>query len=387
MVRDRGYHPPMHRWIDSLFAALGVARQSTLLESLERVEARLGGLEGAAERRDRELADLRESLEKLESRVALVDRRATLRGRMPEPEADLDALEGSLNHLAHRLGRVEDRQDGTRPEPRRLTFLTSISPVDLDRQERAVRGWLRYGDVVSFNGSEEGARIRAALHDREESPLAEVVFSAVSETADEEVGKPCVYVDSMLEFIDANPEAGRAFAIVNSDVVLELDGLVENGTPVDTLLDLLEVGPIFGSRVDVREDLEPAESELTLADGTYFWGFDYFLLTAVQVAPLTRHRFVFGQPWWDYYLPFELLHRHGVLFYLENRIALHVQHSFRWNKANFELMEERFGAYLSSVGRAPEADRGAKSFCREIRRRATRMRLPRPTEIDRDSGR
>ncbi len=371
-----------------MLVVLHAAPRSGILAALDRIDGQLRAIEEAAGRRDNELAAIRHDLDRLERRVALLDRRAPDRGHTAGDEAHLDALAGSVSHLAVRLDLVEARRNGARDggrsgsdrrAPRRLTFLTSITPADLDRQERAVRSWLEYGDVVSLNGAKERKAIRAAVEGRRRSPLAEVMYGKVAKTAAKEVGKPCVYVDDMLDFVEEHGADDRAFLIVNSDVVVDLDGLVDERRLSAVLGDLLEVGPVFGSRVEVGgDDLAPVETDLTLADGTYVWGFDYFFLTGEQVAPLSRHRFVFGQPWWDYFLPHELLLRHGRLFHLENRVALHVHHPVRWNHANFERMERRFAKYLAATGQAMRGTPDPQDTCREIRGRATRMWLPAP---------
>lgn len=372
------------------------ATRRALAESLRRAEEQLRRLEEESAERERELAELRTIVERLGSDDDVVARYRAERGSRADLAAELDALDGAVNHLAHRLDRSDARGaslghiggNGANgnghddPAARRLTFVTSVSPVDLDRQERAIRSWLPYGDVVSINGREEASGIATRLRRRSGSPLLDVEFAIVDETAVREVGKPCVYLDGILDHIGAVGAHDRAFVIANSDIHVRFDGLVADETSTGPLLELLESGPIFGSRVEVdADDLEPlADASTTAAgwtraDGTYVWGFDYFVVTADHVAPVERSRFVFGQPWWDFYLPTELLRHHPRLFHLENHIALHVYHPARWNNANFDLFAQRYADHRRG-GRQGARRLDAADVCREIRRHATRMRLP-----------
>ena len=66
----------MRRLLRGLLAALGLVRASTFAETVRQLDARLRGLEEDASRCELELTAQREALRELESRVALVDRRA-----------------------------------------------------------------------------------------------------------------------------------------------------------------------------------------------------------------------------------------------------------------------------------------------------------------------
>lgn len=376
----------MRRLRRRLFAALDVARRSSFEATAAEADARLHRLDEADSLHTRDLDALRDAVARLEQRLDRLDRRAPTSDETADHGVDVYGLDGSLRHVLHRverLERVESSDD--RPASRRLTFVTSVSPVDLDRQERAIASWLRYGDVVSLNGTEERAAIRSSLRSRPRSPLEDMDFVEVAETAVAEVGRPFVYIDSFLDYIDDHASDDRAFVIINSDIVVQFDDLVEDGRLGEQLVDLLDIGPIFGSRVEVHEEgLEPVDSERFLTDGTYYWGFDYFIVTGQQVAELGRHRFIFGQPWWDYYLPHHLLST-GALIYLENPVALHVEHPARWNTASFERLARRFEAYCVAIGHEHDADLDAQEICHEIRRTSTRVRLPRPSTARRSA--
>ncbi len=343
--------------------------------------ARLGELERRLDNRERLDAaapDIARRLDRLDRRTPV-----QLPGEDEVDTADTDAggvldvpgLRGELNHLLRRIERLE--RDAVEGAPsRRPTFVTSISPMDLPRQERAIRSWLEYGDVVSLNGEAETASISALLGSRPDSPLHEITFETVERTAVDEVGRPFVYLDSFFDHIERAGGDDRAFVIINSDIIVRLDGIVEDGVLTEPVLDLLATGPVFGSRIEVDADrLEPIASDRFLADGTYFWGFDYFVLTAEQIAGLGRHGFIFGQPWWDYYLPHHLVSR-GRLTYLDNPVALHVEHATRWNTAAFDRLSARFADYCVGNGHADDAELDAPDVCRAVRRRATIVRLP-----------
>ncbi len=366
-----------------LFAALDVARGSSLEATAAHADARLHRLDEADSLRTSDVDALRDAIARLEQRLDRLDRRAPTSDDSADHGVDVYGLDGSLRHVLHRVERLESGED--RPASRRLTFLTSVSPVDLDRQERAIASWLRHGDVVSLNGAEERAGIRSSLRARATSPLNDVDFVEVEETAVAEVGRPFVYIDSFLDYIDDHAGDDRAFVIINSDIVVRFDDLIDDGQLGEQLVDLLDIGPIFGSRVEVHEEgLEPVDSERFLTDGTYYWGFDFFIVTGEHVAELGRHRFIFGQPWWDYYLPHHLLSQ-GAVVYLENPVALHVEHAARWNTASFERLARRFEAYCVAIGHERHDDLDAQEICHEIRRGSTRVRLPRPSTARRST--
>ena len=181
-----------------------------------------------------------------------------------------------------------------------LAVFTSI-PASVERRDRlgrniglvytqrCIRSWLDAGHrVVSVNTAEECA----TLTDR----FAGVEFHRVERSAVAIVGRPLVYIADLIAACAAAPE--EVVGIVNADLYLDapkrLDGIlsrIDNSTLV------------YAQRLDVDDVDDPSEAE------PYFWGMDCFLFSPSMARDVADEGLVFGECWWDYWLPIVLAKR------------------------------------------------------------------------------
>jgi hypothetical protein len=143
-----------------------------------------------------------------------------------------------------------------------------------------------------------------------------------------ETGKPLVHFHDLLQA--AVEAAGDGpVALANADVLLE-------GRELTPLVVALRPGQAYFSR---RIDVPAPDSR---EGQPYAYGIDFFAMHARDLAALRDGGFVFGAPWWDYYLPAALLAARVVLRPLAGRHVFHLAHGERWNAEQWRLFGGRF---------------------------------------------
>ena len=247
-------------------------------------------------------------------------------------------LLGSLNFLSEKLisqGQLKNLNENSDPNEKiDICFLTSFIPFHIDRQAYALKSWHPYGTVYSLNHKEELKLIKNRKLIENRDDLDFLLFYELEESAYEQVGKHCIYVNSFFDFIERDNNQDRVYIIANSDIIFNFEKIIRQKTLwINSDLSLLlNNGPIFGPRINVLDyELTPELGNSTTLNGMYKYGFDYFILKREHVLPLSRTKFVFGQPWWDYYLPLELMRHWPKTYYLQNEIAFHHNHPIQWD--------------------------------------------------------
>lgn len=212
-----------------------------------------------------------------------------------------------------------------------LAIATSVAPSRLDEQRSCISTWQHVTDtIISVNSKAEAAALRP------EFPA--VTFREATRDGTAATGKPYVYVN---DIIDALLETQKPYlAILNSDVIVTDDEAVHSEIKANVAGAL-----IFGQRVDVTGAAERSGR-------FYFGGFDFFIFDRRIAGLISRTDFLMGVPWWDYWLPFELLARHSTVKQLISPFCFHVKHQQRWDEGSYK----RFGQLFAAIAQRLDAN-------------------------------
>ncbi|HUA53743.1 MAG TPA: hypothetical protein VMB81_16340 [Candidatus Sulfotelmatobacter sp.] len=155
--------------------------------------------------------------------------------------------------------------------------------------ERCVRSWLEGGHrVISVNTPAEIDQIA--------SRFADVEFRAVERSAVAAVGRPLVYMSDLLN--ECAVAEADVVGIVNADLFLHAP------KSFDRLLARMDGRTlVYAERLDVDDVDDPSEAE------PYSAGMDCFLFSPSMVKEIGDENFIFGECWWDYWLPIVLAKR------------------------------------------------------------------------------
>jgi hypothetical protein len=200
---------------------------------------------------------------------------------------------------------------------RRIALFTSI-PARIERFDasgaevgaaylrRCVESWLAAGcRLVSINGPDEIAEIAPKF--------AGVEFHPVERTAAAAYGRPLVYLADVLSAAAAAPES--LIGVINADLFLAAADALDAAVAAADGKAL-----IYGQRLDVDDLDHPREQQ------RYFWGLDYFFCAPTLLDGLADEGFVFGETWWDYWLPVVLAKRGCRLRMVPEPLVVHLRH-------------------------------------------------------------
>ena len=212
----------------------------------------------------------------------------------------------------------------------KASVVTSLMPRRLSVQQKAIRSWQAYGwEVLSANTAEEIVVL--------ERHFPGVQFAPVQRNAHEELGKPLIYFDDLLEVL-ARRE-GEIFGILNSDIILLSD------PKLPTLSHFAEVARrslAFGNRVN-------SDDEDVLEGDFYLGGYDWFFFGSDFLRTSRGSGLVFGAPWWDFWMPVSAILHHQELVNVRRRFAFHPNHPLGWNEEAFTKLGRRFVASLKEA--------------------------------------
>jgi hypothetical protein len=231
-------------------------------------------------------------------------------------------------------------QPGTAGGTRDIALFTSI-PARIERFDphgaeigaaylrRCIGSWLAAGHrLVSINGAAEIARLAP------EWPAVE--FRAAERTAAARYGRPLIYLSDMLREAAAAPTA--TVGIINADLFLR------SAPALDAALAAADANAlIYGQRLDV-DDLDQPR-----APQPYFWGIDYFFCAPALLGGLVDEGFVFGETWWDYWLPLVVVKRGGRLRMTAEPLVAHLRHGDGPLGHHAEFYLERFQSFARSL--------------------------------------
>jgi tetratricopeptide (TPR) repeat protein len=192
-----------------------------------------------------------------------------------------------------------------------IVIATSIAPVGIAKQKAAIDTWLEAGfHVVSLNIQDEIDKLKPIFK--------EVNFYQVNRDGRKKFGKPFVYVNDVLNFLQ---EYGSAICgIVNSDIQLRIE---DNFIPF--ILEQARDSFVFASRMDI-------DSEEDEMGEVYAYGFDmyFFDRTIIRQFPECDD-FCLGVPWWDYWVIAIALQHKLNPKYIQNTMAFHIKHDMNYS--------------------------------------------------------
>lgn len=199
-----------------------------------------------------------------------------------------------------------------------------------------IASWQRAGyHVVSVNAAAEAAAVRAAYPGIE---VTEVTRDGAART-----GRPLVHLPDLLALMASCGQ--RSAALANADVMFSAQA-------VQHLRGWQPDGFGFSGRIDV--------DDFACANPRLHGGVDFVIANTRCLRDLDVPDFLFGTPWWDYWLPLALTGRgvpgvklaaHGL------PVILHLAHAERWNHgdfiANFALFQRALAGQALGVAAAP----------------------------------
>ncbi len=186
---------------------------------------------------------------------------------------------------------------------------TSIPPGVPTLYRSCVDSWLRQGfRILSLNAEDELTGLGRAY--------PEVEFIRARRDAREELGRPCVYVDDMLEILAQRSEP--LCGLVNADIFLAPEP--DLGAWLRTCA---ASRMVFGSRADVASHAAPVGR-------IYNVGFDFFLFPTAWAGDVHTQDVALGTPWWDYLLPACALGQQRRVARVASPVVRHVRHPLNW---------------------------------------------------------
>ncbi|MEA5499267.1 hypothetical protein [Limnoraphis robusta] len=209
-----------------------------------------------------------------------------------------------------------------------IVIATSIAPVGIEKQRAAIQSWLDLGFlVVSVNIQEEIDQLQPYFDD--------ISFHMVKRDAREKYGKPFVYVNDILLYLEEH--GSKIVGIVNSDIHLKAGKDFISYVRQETTNSVL-----FASRLDI----DTVESE---AGEMYGYGFDMFFFDRklLKYFPLCDD-FCLGIPWWDYWIPCIAIQNDLNPKYLQNTVAYHVKHKINYSIETWRKVGLTFTSFYRS---------------------------------------
>ena len=191
-----------------------------------------------------------------------------------------------------------------------ISALTSLSPVNHDRQHAAVRSWLAAElKVFSFNHPSEIAVLRG------QAAYKHVTFIPVEETSHALFGKHYVPIHAMCRWAES---IDAPVLIINADIELHM-----SGAHLRAVSQTCEAGLCFFVRQNYDVHHRASQSEA--------WGLDAFLFHGRQAHIVPDSFLCMGQPWWDYWLPLTFAKQGRPLWAVEFPVMFHRNHPANWS--------------------------------------------------------
>jgi hypothetical protein len=199
--------------------------------------------------------------------------------------------------------------------------------VGKDYLAECVQSWRRADfDVVSLNNAEEIEAVSRLGLDVELRPISG--------------SRPTI-----AEFLGTiRASESPVAAIINADVFM-----ANHPDLLNAAADRGAGGMIMLERINIEPNrLRPTGQSCN--------GFDAFIF---HTEPLARigldFEFLFGQPWWDYWLPLAYAAAGGKLMKIEEPILFHLDHPQKWNQGQWIANGQKTVRYfLRSSGELPE---------------------------------
>ncbi|XHY19151.1 hypothetical protein SuNHUV7_39670 (plasmid) [Pseudoseohaeicola sp. NH-UV-7] len=241
----------------------------------------------------------------------------------------------------------------------RVPLITSLPPsfcrvdgtgVDVGAHwlETCVRSWVKHGfQPVTVNSEKE------VLPEFELLP--EFTQLKVDKDGFDQFGKRYVALGDMIECVLQNYDG--PIAITNSDIALDLTEAARSQ------IDSLNPGSCI---VCNRIDIETPDFDQGVR---YSAGFDFFVFHTSDLKKLSANGMYFGTPWWDYFLPVNLLNQGIRRLPSEGIVAYHLTHADRWKRRLWRKLGLQFASDMRALGTA-----GDRAFLSDLDKALKRKR-------------
>jgi hypothetical protein len=211
------------------------------------------------------------------------------------------------------------------PNAKRLIQGSEVGPAYITE---CIGSWKRAGfEVVSLNSASEISELVKLNYD--------VQYQQISSD------RP-----SIIDFLTTIASSARPVAgIVNSDVFM---------TRHPGWLGLVETCPGNGMILAERINIDPATLSPT---GRTCNGFDAFVFATEPLSRIDQNcDLLFGQPWWDYWLPLAYIAAGGKLVTGNASVLFHLDHAQNWNQAQWLTNAKKTITYFQQPTKQLPAD-------------------------------
>lgn len=229
--------------------------------------------------------------------------------------------------------------------PESVLLVTSLTPRNIENQQRAVESWLRLGfSVVSLNARADidvlGPRFRG------------VEFVEIQQGAQAACDESPVALDHVVDFLGSRemPVCG----LIKPEIHLRA-----TSATLRFLMEETKGALVYASHADV-EALDDTTGEIRKS------GFDIFLFDRELLKRIPSTEFRLGRSWWDLWLPFYLMRSSQgcplkfVSFPFASRLAIAENGAEDAGYEKYGMLLAKFmdqGAYDALLAQSPETRR------------------------------
>jgi len=194
-----------------------------------------------------------------------------------------------------------------------MIIITSIAPVHLNDQKKAVDSWNNLGfKVYSLNNKKEIEVLKGEYKN--------VNFVETSRTMEKHFDKPVVQISAMLDF--AKTLDHEYFLFVNSDIELTDDYNIFEGVKKE-----MQSKVIIANRQDYGNDKNK--------HAIYHAGIDMFFIHKKFLNIYPQSMYACGQCFWDYWIPFTAMKSGIDIALLQNVVGFHHKHELQYSHDNW----------------------------------------------------
>lgn len=193
-----------------------------------------------------------------------------------------------------------------------MIFATSIAPKHANEgiQLQAVKSWLEFGSVYSFNHPSEIPQLKEIYKG--------VEFIATNRTQKEIFGKHYVCINAIFDWSIENK---KNICLINSDIELRTDKETLSRIEVK-----METSVVMANRVNY---------DTTYSGAQYLAGIDAFFINWKHLHFYPQTSFCLGQCHFDYFIPYWLIGMGVETFFIQQDIIYHKNHAAQYSQENW----------------------------------------------------
>ena len=204
---------------------------------------------------------------------------------------------------------------------REILVATSIALDNIEAQQAAIETWEAVGfNVLSVNFSHEISNLSHLFPNIE--------FEAIDEFEQAEGARKLIPINAILNAL--KKRNANICGIINSDIHFRVDSSF-----LEKIYTTASDCCVIGARVDIKN--------LSEKYGTmYPYGYDYIFQDINMLSYYPTSPFKLGAPWWDMWMPMELILSGQIPKFLQDPVAFHLHHEKRWNMSEWSVYANHF---------------------------------------------